>query len=135
MNTWPFLGTEALAAGTVTRRTLASRHDAIHRDVYVPKGVELTAVARAKAAWLWSGRQATAAGLSAAALYGTKWIDDRMPAELYRRNGKPVDGIVIHRDELFEDEWRLLRGIRATTPARTDSTWAVAGGAYPQSHT
>jgi hypothetical protein len=119
MNTWPFLGTEALAAGTVTRRTLASRHDAIHRDVYVPKGVELTAVARAKAAWLWSGRQATVAGLSAAALYGTKWIDDRMPAELYRRNGKPVDGIVIHRDELFEDEWRLLRGIRATTPART----------------
>ena len=38
MNKRPFLGTEALAAGIVTRRTLASRHDAIYRNVYVPKG-------------------------------------------------------------------------------------------------
>jgi hypothetical protein len=61
----------------------------------------LTAVTRAEAAWLWSGRQAVTAGLSAAALYGTQWIDPRRPAELCRRNGKPVDGIVIHRDQLF----------------------------------
>ena len=119
MNSGPFIGTEALASGNVTRRTLRTHHDALHRNLYVPKGAELTPVTRAVGAWLWSGRRATAAGLSAAALYGTKWIDARMPAELYRRNGKPVDGIVIHRDELFEDEWRLLRGIRATTPART----------------
>jgi hypothetical protein len=91
----------------------------VHRDVYLAKGVELTAVIRAEAAWLWSGRQATTAGLSAAALYGTLWIDPQLPAELYRRNGKPADGIVIHRDELFDDERRLIRGIPATTPART----------------
>lgn len=119
MNTWPFLGTEALAAGNVTRRTLASRHNAIHRNVYMPKGQELTATTRAKAAWLWSGRQATLAGLSAAALYGSKWIDPQLPAELYRRNGKRVDGILIHRDELYDDELALVRGISATTPART----------------
>jgi very-short-patch-repair endonuclease len=67
----------------------------------------------------WSRRRAVAAGFSAAALYGTEWIDPRLPAELYRRNGKPVDGIVIHRDELFEGEIREVRGIAATTPART----------------
>jgi hypothetical protein len=117
--TGPFLGTEALARGEVTKRALIGRHNRIYRDVYLPKGVELTAATRAVAAWLWSGRQATAAGLSAAALYGTQSIDPRLPAELYRRNGKPVDGILIHRDELIDDECGLVRGIPATTPART----------------
>lgn len=118
-HTGPFLGTEALARGMVTRRTQNSRHDKLYRDVYLPKGHELTPVTRAVAAWLWSGRQATAAGFSAAALYGTKWIDPRLPAELYRRNGKPVGGIVIHRDELLDDESRTVDSIRVTTPART----------------
>lgn len=96
-----------------------SGNNRVYRDVYLPKGEQLTAASRAVAAWLWSGRHATAAGYSAAALYGTKWIDSRRPAELYRRNGKPVDGIVIHRDELFDDEWCPVDGILATTPART----------------
>jgi Protein of unknown function (DUF559) len=119
MTTEPFIGTEALASGTVTRRTLRSRHNAIHRNVYIPKGEELTPVTRAVAAWLWVDRQATVAGLSAAALYGTERIDPRLPAELYRRNGKPVDGIVIHRDELMDDEITSVRGMSLTTPART----------------
>lgn len=115
----PFIGTEALADGHVTIRNLRSQYEAVYRNVYVPRGHELTAAARGVAAWLWSGRQATAAGLSAAALLGTRWIDPSLPAELYRRNGKPVDGIVIHRDELWGDEIRPLRTIPATTPART----------------
>ncbi|WP_029106514.1 hypothetical protein [Mycobacterium sp. URHD0025] len=115
----PFVGTEALRAGRVTRRTLVSRYDAVYRNVYVCKGTEMTASTRAVAAWLWSGRQATMAGLSAAALYGTRWIETGEPAELYRRNGKPVDGILIHRDELAGDETRLVAGIATTTPART----------------
>jgi len=119
METGPFLGTEALAHGTVTRRTLRSQCDQVYRNVYVPKGAKLTPATRAVAAWLWSGRIASVAGLSAAALYGTEWIDTRLPAELYRRNGKPVDGILIHRDELFDDEIHMVRGIPATTPART----------------
>jgi uncharacterized protein DUF559 len=116
---WPFIGTEALAGGHVTSRTLQSRYQAVYRNVYLPKGHQLTAATRGVAAWLWSGRQATAAGLSAAALLGTRWIDPCQPAELYRRNGKPVDGIVIHRDELWNDEVLLIGGIPATTPART----------------
>ena len=119
VNVSPFLGTEALALGAVTRRGLRSRYKPVYRNVYVPKDENLTPAGRAVAAWLWSGRQATAVGFSAAALYGTEWIDPQLPAELYRRNGKPVDGIVIHRDELFDDETCPVRGIPATTPART----------------
>ncbi|OKH84491.1 hypothetical protein [Mycolicibacterium sp.] len=115
----PFLGTEALGAGTVTRRTLANRYEAVYRNVYLPKGSTLTAATRAEAAWLWSGRQGVLAGLSAAAAYGSRWIDADEPAELFRRNGKPVDGILIHRDELAEDETRLVAGVVATSPERT----------------
>ncbi|BBY06585.1 endonuclease domain-containing protein [Mycobacterium noviomagense] len=116
---WPFIGTEALADGQVSRRALHSRHRRVYRNVYLPNDHDLTAVTRGVAAWLWSGRTATAAGLSAAALHGSDWIDPRLPAELYRRNGKPVEGIVIHRDELSDDEVCTVRGIPATTPTRT----------------
>jgi hypothetical protein len=115
----PFVGTEALRAGLVTKRTLASRHRAVYRNVYLPIGEDLTAVTRGEAAWLWAGRRAIVAGLSAAALLGAKWIDPTLPAEVYRTNGKPVDGILIHRDRLTDDEVCLARGIPVTTPART----------------
>jgi hypothetical protein len=116
---WPFLGTEARAAGTVTKRTLRSRYDMIYRNVYMPKGQEITATTRAVAAWLWSGRAATVAGLSAAALHGSKWIDAALPAELTRSSARNVDGIVIHRERLDDDEAGVVRGIPATTAART----------------
>lgn len=114
----PFLGTEALAAGRVSRRAL-KRHCAIYRNVYLPRDGALTAELRAEAAWLWSDRLATVGGLSAAALLGTRWIDPESPAELFRTNGKPVSGIVIHRDILHSREFGLVRGIPTTTPART----------------
>ena len=119
MSTQPFLGTEALAAGSVTRRTLASRNQMIHRNVYMPKGQELNATTRAIAAWLWSGRDATVAGLSAAALHGANWIDATSPAELIRPLACKVEGIVIRRDTLDEAETTIVDGIPATTPART----------------
>ena len=37
----------------------------MYRNVYLPKGSELTPVTRAMAAWLWAGRDANTAGLSA----------------------------------------------------------------------
>jgi very-short-patch-repair endonuclease len=116
---WPFVGTEALADGRVSRHALRSRYRPVYRNVYVPIGHELTAASRGVAAWLWSGRQSAVTGLSAAALHGVRWIDPALPAELYRRNGKPVDGVVIHRDELRDDELCVVQGIPATTPART----------------
>jgi hypothetical protein len=115
----PFIGTEALAAGTVTRRALVSRHDMVYRNVYLRKSVELTPERRALAAWLWSGRNATIAGLSAAALHGSRWIDSALPAELIRREACEVGGIVFHRNQLRDDEICLVDGMPATTPART----------------
>ncbi|MBY0290569.1 MAG: DUF559 domain-containing protein [Mycobacteriaceae bacterium] len=119
MNMEPFLGTEAVAAGRFTRRTLTSRNVKIYQNVYLPKGVELTAEMRAIAAWLWSSRHATVAGLSAAALHRSKWIDAGLPAELIRPVPCKVNGIVIHRDVLDESEICAVRGMTATTPART----------------
>jgi hypothetical protein len=115
----PFIGTEAVIAGTVTRRTLVSRHWMVYRNVYLPNGVELTPERRAVAAWLWSQRNATVAGISAAALHGTQWIDPGLPAELIRSEECAVDGIVIHRARLRDEECCVLRGIPVTMPART----------------
>lgn len=76
---WPFIGTEALADGRISRRGLRHGHIAVYRNIYVPNGHELTAAARGVAAWLWSGRTATATGLSAAALHGSQWVDPALP--------------------------------------------------------
>ena len=66
----PFIGSEAVASGSVTRYALRSRFFAIHPDVYVAADTELTAGLRAHAAWLWSGRRGVVAGQSASALHG-----------------------------------------------------------------
>ncbi|KUI40118.1 hypothetical protein AU194_11580 [Mycobacterium sp. GA-2829] len=116
---YPFLGTEALAAGAVNRYQLATRHDPLFRNVYVPKGQAITPVDKAVGAWLWSGRRATAAGLSAAALHGTKWIDAALPAELNQPSRHKTAGILLHSDTLTDGEICRVRGIPTTTPART----------------
>lgn len=115
----PFVGTEALASGRLNRYQLRTRYDAVFRNVYVPRGTTLTPVDKAVAAWLWSGRRATAAGLSAAALHGALWIDATHPAELNQPSRSRPPGIVIHSDTLAGDETCRIRGIRATTPERT----------------
>lgn len=107
----PFIGSEALAAGVVNRYQLATAYDAVYRNVYVPKGHVLTAVDRAVAAWLWSGRRATAAGLSAAALLGTLWLDSKLPAELNQRHRHKTNGILLHSDMLADDEVFIANGV------------------------
>jgi hypothetical protein len=116
---WPLVGSEARKAGIATERTLRNRYEMIYRNVYMPKDAEITAAIRAVAAWLWARRDATVAGLSAAALHGAKWIDADLPAELIRAVACKVDGIVIHRAILDQDEVCLIDGVPVTTPART----------------
>lgn len=116
---WPFVGTEALAAGDVTRHDLAARYEAICRNVYIPRGQHPTPAQRAHAAWLWSRRQATVVGVSAAALHGAKWIDSRLPAELNQASQHKTRDIVLHNDTLSPDEIAIVRGIPVTTAART----------------
>lgn len=113
-----FIGTEALAAGRFTRRTLASRNSLVYRNVYLVNGAELTPLGRAVAGWLWSDRTAVVAGRSAAALLGSKWIDHDERAELTRTEAACND-IVIHRERLRDDEVIMIGDIPATSPART----------------
>ncbi|WP_084262635.1 DUF559 domain-containing protein, partial [Mycobacterium avium] len=85
----------------------------------VPAGTALSAGLRARSAWLWSRRRGVVAGRSAAALYGTKWIDDRAPAQLLYPYRRPPDGIQTWSDRLVGDEIQTIGGVPVTTPART----------------
>ncbi len=116
---WPFLGSEALAAGLVSRYELDTRHEMIHRDVYIPRGAVMTPVDKAVGAWLWTGRHGVAAGLSAAALHGSRWITADEPAEINQPSRHRATGVLLHSDELGADEISVVRGIRSTNPART----------------
>jgi hypothetical protein len=115
----PFIGTEAVAAGRLTPYALRSRFVAVHRDVYIPRGVELSARSRAKAAWLWSGRAGVVAGQSAAALHGAKWVEASAPAELLYPSRRPPPGIRTWSDRVEDDEVQVIGGIAVTNPART----------------
>jgi hypothetical protein len=115
----PFVGSDAVAAGRLTPYQLRSRFVAIHRDVYIAQDAHLTATARAKAAWLWSGRAGVIAGRSAAVLHGARWVDDAAPAEIVYDNRRPPRGISTWSDQVAADEVEAVRGMAVTTPART----------------
>jgi len=115
----PFLGSEALAAGVLTPYELRSRYLAVHKDVYLPRDAELTAVLRAKACWLRSRRRGIVAGYSASALHGAKWIDSTRPAAIIDTNRHRVAGVQTWEERIDDDEIGAVEGIRLTTPART----------------
>jgi hypothetical protein len=118
----PFIGSEALAAGLLTRQQLRGRYKAIHPDVYAAKGVTLTAAARAIAAWLWTGRTGVVAGRSAAALHGAKWVDDALPAQVLhtnRRRPVKIEAVEVWSDRYEPDEVQTIHGMLVATPART----------------
>lgn len=116
---WPFRAEEALEGGALTFRELRRFHQAIYPGVWAPRGVELSATDRARAAWLWSRRGGVLAGLSASAMLGAKWIDNDLPAELIHTNRRPPPLIMVHTDELLSGETQTIRGLPMTTPART----------------
>ncbi|MCV7017430.1 DUF559 domain-containing protein [Mycolicibacterium aichiense] len=113
----PFIGSAAVRRGDVTRRALIRKHRAIYRDVYLSRDIELTAQLRARAAYLATG--ATLCGLSAAAAFGTKWLDPSAPAEIIRADRHAPRGIVVHTWALASDETCLTRSMWVTTAART----------------
>ncbi|OBG62697.1 hypothetical protein [Mycobacterium sp. E735] len=116
----PFLGSEAVASGLVTPYALRTgRFVAMHRDVYVPRDAEVTAVVRAEAAWLWSRRRGVLAGRSAAALHGAKWVDAQAPAELIYQNRHAPTHVRTWADRIEDDESTTIQGMSVTTPART----------------
>jgi hypothetical protein len=131
----PFVGSEAVACGLLTKSQLETRYTRLFRDVYIDRDAEITAVVRAEAGWLWTGRRGVVAGFSAAALHGSKWVDDRRAAELIHDNHHCAAGIQLHRDVVEADEIEMIGGVVVTSPARTaldlgcwyPTTAAVAG--------
>jgi very-short-patch-repair endonuclease len=113
------VGSEALAAGTLTRQSLRTKYIRLHQNVYAPIGLDLDATERARAAWLWSRRKAMLVGSSAAAMHGTRWLPSDAPAELARARQPAPPGILIHRGDIADDEMCLVQSIYCTTPART----------------
>ena len=88
-------------------------------DVYLSKLAPLSLDRRIVAAWLWSRRSATIAGLAAAALHGAQWIDDDATIELVYRSTRPPRGVVARRDVLLDGEVVAMCGMAVTTPERT----------------
>lgn len=119
----PFIGSEALAAGRLNRHGLRTHYRAAHPNVYVPGQASLRLGERTIAAWLWSGRHGIVAGAAAAALHGTRWVDDDVPVELVHANPRSPDGVISRRETLLDDEVQTLTGqdsgMLVTTPERT----------------
>ncbi|BBZ11839.1 type IV toxin-antitoxin system AbiEi family antitoxin [Mycobacterium branderi] len=115
----PFIGSEALSAGALTKGQLTACHTRLFRNVYVAKDIDITAADRAKAAWLWSRRRGVVAGFSAAALHGSEWVDAAEPAELIHDNRHRLPGLHVRSDRLLPDEIQIVGGVPVTTPART----------------
>jgi hypothetical protein len=115
----PFLGSEAVASGALTRSQLCTRYARLFRDVYIHRDVEVTAALRAKAGWLWARRQGVVAGVSAAALHGSRWVEDTTTVELIHGNRHRLPGLHIRGDRIEEDEITVVNGVPVTTPART----------------
>src|SRR3569623_1132162 len=115
----PYISSEAIANGILRCHQLRARCRAIFPDVYAAKGAELTLLQRARAAWLWSHRHGILMGLTAAALHGTRWVDDELPDELVTRTARPPRGMRTHDLCLRPDEWMTLGGLPVTTAQRT----------------
>jgi very-short-patch-repair endonuclease len=115
----PFIGSEALAGGLLNQHQLRTRHRPVFPNVYVPSEAQLSLGRRIVAAWLWSGRDATIAGLAAAALHGSAWIDDDAVIELIHARSRAPRGVLTRRDTLLGGEVTCVTGLPITTPART----------------
>lgn len=113
----PFLGSAAVRGGLLTRRQLDRSYRPVYRDVYLHNDVELTAALRARAAHVATG--STLCGLSAAAMFGAKWLDPAAPAEIVRADRHTRAGIVVRTWTVAPDEVCLVASIRCTTPVRT----------------
>jgi hypothetical protein len=115
----PFIGSEALAAGEVSRYELRRYYRAIMPNIYLDKHVEPSLRQRTTAAWLWSDREAVIAGAGASAMHGAKWVDDKAAVELIWRNARAPQRVVTRDDLLRSGESQWLDGLRLTTPERT----------------
>lgn len=115
----PFVGSQAVLSGVVTAHQLRTLYQPAYPNIYLPAYAEPTLRTRTHGAWPWSKRRAVVAGLAAAALHGSRWIDDTEPIELIWRNTRPPRGLIVRNERLASDEVTTVVGLAVTTRART----------------
>lgn len=113
------LGSEAVAAGLLTRGQLRWNYRAIYPDVYLARRIAPTLADKVTGAWIWSHRRGVVTGRAAAALHGALWVDDATPVELVWANNHSPAGIITYRDRIADGEVCELSGVAVATPART----------------
>lgn len=113
------IGSDALARGMLTRARLRWNYRRIYPDVYLRSDQPVTLRTRTIAAWLWSGRRAVIAGRAAAALRGTRWIDQDIPIELIWSCPRAPAGIIARNERIGADEIVDIGGMAVTTTTRT----------------
>ncbi|WP_234785161.1 hypothetical protein [Mycolicibacterium elephantis] len=113
----PFIGSDAIAAGHLTRARLRSQYRPLYRDIYVPRRYEVSLRERIIGVALASPK-AVIAGAAAAALHGARWVDDDIPIEVVSA-ARRQRGLIVRDETLDEDEITTVAGIRVTVPART----------------
>ncbi len=114
-----FIGSEAVRQGRLSPYQLRIGFRAIYPDVYLGERATPSLRTRCVAAWLWSGRRAVVAGLAAAALHGSDWIDDDERIELIWGNQHAPSGVITRNVRVQPDEVTTVAGLPVTTSART----------------
>ncbi|WP_006245382.1 hypothetical protein [Mycolicibacterium tusciae] len=113
-----FIGTEAVARGTVTRHELARWYRPMYPNVYASRWHDLSVAERATGAWLWTKRAGIVTGVAASALHGANWVDADVDIELLYNSARPPAGIVARNERIGDDEF-AWSGMPVATPART----------------
>ncbi|MBA4025904.1 MAG: hypothetical protein C0482_26455 [Gordonia sp.] len=114
----PFRGRDAVALGLLTTHDLRKDFVVVFRGVYVRKGTAISLRVRTEAAVVWSGEPVVVMGLAAAALHGSKWVDDTVPISLNRPGHRVPSGIVGSNDQLCDAEVCERAGMLVATAAR-----------------
>lgn len=115
----PIIGSEAIAAGMLTRGALRWNYTALLPDVYIHNDARIDTWARAKAAWLWTGRHGVIAGRTAAALHGVKPVDHNAPVEIIAAPRRAQPGVIVRNERIDSDEIYPRTSVPRTNGART----------------
>lgn len=114
----PFIGSDAVAGGVLTRGDLRWNYRAVHPDVYVRKDAERTLALNTRAAALWVP-DGIITGRAAAALHGAKWHGPDTPIELIGASRRPRPGVIVRDERITADEIMRIGELTVTTPERT----------------
>lgn len=115
----PFLGSEAIGEGRLTRGQLRWNNTAVLPRVYLPNDAERTVYSNAVATWLWTGRKGVITGRAAAAIHGAKWVDASTPIEVITAHTRSKRGVIVHEERIAADEITRIGDLAVTSVART----------------